>query len=511
MATDDPGPGARRRSESLLSGAGVLVVGRYTVAALAWVSTIIIVNRLTKAEFGEFTFIFTLLGIVGFIADLRLSRIVLSQVLAADETEAARVVGSYTGLRLVIGVVSYGVAMACVAIGSAAGEFSDQIVIGTALGGLNLIILSVAFGLILLFEARLWLRDVAVANVLGQVGSFALTVSVSLAGIGTVLWFVGANLVNGILVLVFIVFALRRGARIQISFERSEWWAWMREAAPLALGAALDTIYFRIDIVMLLILKSEVAVGIYSVGYKFSDLMGAVPIAVVTPALTLMVGAWPSDAAAFRRTFRHALVMLMVAAVGACSLFLVFAGPLVTTLYPGYRASVESARLLVVGQGLHFFTLLAFTTLVAVHRNRLYPIAMLVGVVINIGLNLVLIPEFSYLGSGWATVITECIVLMVLGIGVMRIPGLRPLPWRAMVKVIVAGLVAGGAGWALLGRVWWPVGLVTVAVLYLALVHFLAPNGPGGLRAFAGEPHDDLLAAVEEGIDRPDIGTGFSS
>ena len=488
MATDDAAPGARRRSGSLLSGAGVLVVGRYAVAALAWVSTIIIVNRLTTAEFGEFTFIFTLLGIVGFIADLRLSRIVLSQVLAADETEAARVVGSYTGLRLVIGVVSYGVAMVCVGIGSAAGEFSNQIVIGTALGGLNLIILSVAFGLILLFEARLWLRDVALANVLGQVGSFALTVSVTLAGIGTVLWFVGANLVNGVVVLVFIVFALRRGARIRISFERSEWWAWIREAAPLALGAALDTIYFRIDIVMLLILKSEVAVGFYGVGYKFSDLMGAVPIAVVTPALTLMVAAWPADAPAFRRTFRHALIMLMVGAVGACAGFLVFAEPLVTTLYPGYRASVEPARLLVVGQALHFLTLLAFTTLVAVRRNRLYPIAMLVGVLINIGLNLVLIPEFSYLGSGWATVITESIVVTVLGVGVMRIPGLRPLPWLATGKVILAGVVAGGLGWGILGRVWWPLGLGAVAVVYLALIHFLSPNGPGGLRGFAGEP-----------------------
>ena len=59
------------------------------------------------------------------------------------------------------------------------------------------IILSVAFGFILLFEARLWLRDVAISNVLGQVGSFTLTVSVTLAGIGTLMWYVGANIVNG--------------------------------------------------------------------------------------------------------------------------------------------------------------------------------------------------------------------------------------------------------------------------------------------------------------------------
>ena len=32
--------------------------------------------------------------------------------------------------------------------------------------------------MILLFEARLWLRDVAISNVLGQLGAFALIVGV---------------------------------------------------------------------------------------------------------------------------------------------------------------------------------------------------------------------------------------------------------------------------------------------------------------------------------------------
>jgi len=60
----------------------------------------------------------------------------------------------------------------------------------------------------------------------------------------------------------------------------------------------------------------------------------------------------------------------------------------VTALYGGEASkAADSARLLVVGQSLHFFTILAFTTLVAVKRNRLYPIAMLIGVVVNVTLS----------------------------------------------------------------------------------------------------------------------------
>ncbi len=298
--------------------------------------------------------------------------------------------------------------------------------------------------------------------------------------------------------------------RVRIHIEWHRWWVWLREAAPLALGAALDTVYFRIDIVMLSLLSTYTAVATYSVGYKFSDLLGALPLAVLTPALTMMVGAWPDDPAAFRRTFRHTLIILSVGAVGASVGFVVFAEPLVTLLYQQrYADATDAARLLVVGQGIHFFTLLAFTTLVAAGRNRLYPIAMLVGVIVNVALNIVLIPRYSYLGSGWATVITELAVLVVLTLGVIRIPGVLPFPWGALAKCCVAGALTGLVGWALLDRIPWPVAGVITAAFYFGAVHLMKVNGPGGLRALAGEPRDDLEAIIDTGLDRPEPGAGM--
>lgn len=486
------------------------MAGRYVVAGLAWLGTLLIIKRLSVQEFGDYSVIFSLLGIVGFIADLRLSRIVLEEVIDADEAAAAQIVGSYTGLRLVIGLVSYAVAIGVVLLGAAAAGYSRDIVLGTALGGLNLIILSVAFGLILLFEARLWLRDISIASILGQLAALVMIVGLTIAGAGSILWYVAATVINALVLISWILFSVRRGTRIRIRFERSRWWRWLRDAAPLALGAALDTIYFRIDVLMLSIIATSTAAGIYNVGYKFSDLVGAIPLAVVTPALTLMVEAWPTDLARLRLVFRHAYVILLVAAVGACVLFVAYAEPLIVlATKEEYRVAAGSARLLVIGQGIHFFTLFAFTTLVAVKRHRLYPVAMLLGVVVNVGLNLVLIPEYSYLGAGWATIITEVLVLIALGLGVARIPGLRPFPVGPTVKVGVAGGLTGLVGWAALDRVPWPVGLGAMAVVYIVAIHLLAPNGAGGLRAFAGEPRDDLLAAVEEGIDRPDLGTGM--
>src|SRR5262249_40602651 len=140
---------------------------------------------------------------------------------------------------------------------------------------------------------------------LGQAVQFAMTIGIAIAGVASILWFSWSTVVNAIALTLWLVFVTGRAVRVRIHVEPARWWVWMKEVAPLALGAALDTVYFRIDIVMLSLLDTYRAVATYSIGYKFSDLLGALPLAVVTPALTMMVAAWPNDTGAFRRTFRH--------------------------------------------------------------------------------------------------------------------------------------------------------------------------------------------------------------
>ncbi len=457
----------------------MLVAGRYGVAVLGWTTTVIIVRTLSPSAFGQYALVFSVLGIIGFISELRLSRVVLQRVVSGEDDPIA-VMSSYVTLRLVIGGIAYLVAMAVVWLG----QYPQQVVQATAIGGLVIVILSGAYGLTLLFEARFWLGSVAASNFWAQFAQLLFTALVAAIGIGSVLVYTWANVVNALVTAAWLLWAIRHVARIRLRVDRSWWLEWLKEGAPLAIGAALDTIYFRIDILMLSLLDTFNAVAVYSVGYKFSDLLGAVPAAIVTPAMTLMVATWPRDRSRFRETFRQTLILLTVGSVGAAVGFGVFAAPLVIHLYGGkYGSGAGAARLLVAGQALHFFTTLGFVTLVSVGRNKLYPIATLVGVVLNVVLNLVLIPAFSYNGSGWATVITETAVMTVLLSGVARIPGLRPLPWRPLIKVVIAGGVMFLAGEAMLGRVVWPVAGLLAGLVYLAMLHVTRVDGPGGLRA----------------------------
>ena len=194
------------------------MVGRYGVAAFGWLGTILMVRHLTDDQWGELSFILSLLSLVGFVSDLKLSRVVLAEVLASEEG-AGDVVGSYVGLRGAIGLVSYAVALAWVAVG----DYSAHVVFITAIAGLNLVVMSAGWGIGLLFQARLWLRSIAWGIFLGQALQFAITVAVIVLDRSSIAAFAWATVANSLFFVVFLLVAGRHGGRLRVRVQPAKW------------------------------------------------------------------------------------------------------------------------------------------------------------------------------------------------------------------------------------------------------------------------------------------------
>jgi O-antigen/teichoic acid export membrane protein len=230
-------------------------------------------------------------------------------------------------------------------------------------------------------------------------------------------------------------------------------------------------------------------VGVYQIGYKFSDLLAFMAPAMLGAVLPLMIRSWPDRIPEFRQTFRQAFIIFIGFGVFASVSFAVLCGPAITTLYSTtYRSAIGPARLLVLGQAINLFTQLAFVALVASNRRRLYPIATLIGVIVNVTLNFVLIPRYSVTGAGISTVVTEVIVLSILWYAIHDLP-IGPLPFRSIGVVAISGGLLAAALFALRAVMPWELALISALVIYPALLHVLRIDGPGGLVAFARESH----------------------
>ena len=168
----------------LLSNAGALVVSRLVVAVLGWAGTIFVIRNLTPTEWGQFSFVFSVLGMLSFITALGSNRVVLARLARRSEDRGA-FAGAYVVLRLLLGLVAYVLALAFVWLAG----YPEAVLRTTALAGVVLVIGAGSSGLDVIFQSELKLGVVATATVIGQLAQLALTVAVALT-VPTLLWFV---------------------------------------------------------------------------------------------------------------------------------------------------------------------------------------------------------------------------------------------------------------------------------------------------------------------------------
>ncbi|MGU3291656.1 oligosaccharide flippase family protein [Williamsia sp. M5A3_1d] len=435
-----PGSGTPTPKGSIARNIGSMLLGRFFVAALGWAGSIAIARSLGSEEWGQYSFVFGLLGVLSVITDLGVGRVVLSRLVGDSESETRLVASSFIALRLGLGLIGYVAAVGFVVLAN----YPGVVVTATAIAGLVVVIATPSHSLTVLYQSRLKLTVVSVIESLSQIVQLAATV-IAVVVAPVLLVVVIPAVLFELVSLVSKGVVLHRGGLGFRPAKRIEVWRWsemLREAFPLSIGFALTVLLTKIDIPLLSKLDSFDAVGHYAIAYKFSDLVSMIGIAVTTPLVTVLVASWPERLDEFRGRMRDAAVLTTL--LGGMAVIGIWpaAAPLIRLLYGTDYADADNAtRLLVLGAGLSSFTLLGVMTLVSTGRLRTFPIIAGFGLALNVIANIVLIPRMSFEGSAVATVGTEIVMCVLIWAAVLREVAIGGLfPWRTMSGLL--GLIA---------------------------------------------------------------------
>ncbi|WP_072802550.1 flippase [Rhodococcoides yunnanense] len=461
-----------------------VLASRVVVAALGWIGSVVVARSLSPDGWGQFSFVFALLGLMSVVTDLGVGRVVLARLMDNDPEEIGRTASSFLALRTALGLVGYALAVGYVALL----RYPSEVVLATAVGGLVVVFATPSHALSVLYQSRHRLLGVAIAESLGQVVQLGLTVLAAVYA-PTLLWFVLPAVANEIFKLVTKGFGIRSrtlGLRPSRHIEFRRWGPYLREAIPLAIGFALTVAMLKIDVLMLSLLDSFDAVGLYSIGYKFSDMMDTFALAAVAPVSTLLIASWPHDLATFRTRSRSAAALFALFGAMAVAAFWPSAEPLIRLLYGDrFEEGSNAARLLVLGAALMSLVLLGIFMLASAGMQRHYPMVAVFGLALNVGLNLILIPRLSYNGAAISTVATIGTTVVLLWVVIARsmpIEGL--LPVRSILALSVITALVTGAGYAAVQSfpaLWFPISVVAaglVAGLLILLVALGAVESP---------------------------------
>jgi len=261
----------------------------------------------------------------------------------------------------------------------------------------------------LYFQSRLASR----LQVLGRSSSFLLFAGVKLlllAGKAPITLFAWTNLAEILVGTIVLLFLCRKqGYPVwQWRFERCLAKELTKTSAPLFLASLAILIYTRLDLLMLGAMVGDEGAGIYSAATRLSEAWLFIPTALAATALPVLISLQHTEGtvAALQKVLRQSAQVGWVIALVTT----VFAEPMIQILYgPDFSAAAPTLRVL-AWSGLFTFLGIAsvpFFTLENLQRFTLY--RTLAGVLINTGLNFVLIPQHGVLGAATATVITQAV------------------------------------------------------------------------------------------------------
>jgi O-antigen/teichoic acid export membrane protein len=401
---------------------------------------------LQRRTIGVFTTNVIVLGI-GYVAS-----IVLARFLGADGRGLVAVI--QTGASVLAGIGGIGTQEAATYYASRRSR-RRGVVLGNGLAHAGvLLVVSVAVGFVAMgelqkhvapaYDARIWLLaallvptfyvDVLVSNLLSAQGAFTLRNRLNLAGrittafatvaiVGWLGWGVaGALVATAPTLLLPAMGGLRVLARNGISFSRPVQVASLRYGARAQVGAMLNLLNARFDVLLLSAFVPLATVGTYAIAQIVAELVLLFP-----NAMGYVLRAQVASGSARDDSLSGAALRLNGTLVAGCVLGVLAVGPLMI-IYgfgPEFHAALVPFFILLPGMWFLAAGVLVEDTLAGRGRPGLSSILASAEVVITIGLDLLLIPRYGAIGGAIGSVCAYTFYGTASLIMVARLDGVR--------------------------------------------------------------------------------------
>lgn len=251
----------------------------------------------------------------------------------------------------------------------------------------------------------------------------------------------------------------------------------LRESFPLTFSLLFSFSYFHIDVAMLKMFTSKAVVGWYVASFRILEVTMLLPGAAAMVILPHFARLFVRDKEELVVVSGHLIRLLFATGFFVSFILATLAGRFIAIFGKDFGPDSQLAlQILVWTVPLIYVDYVLIYLLVASGHQMKNVVAALFCTILNVSLNYLLIPAYSYKGAAFATVVTQ-ILLMVLSAHFVK----KPLPTFRMHtyigRVAAAGVLGVAALWLL--RVASPelTCVVTLAVFVGCLLAFRGISG----------------------------------
>ena len=427
--------GTDQVARRMTRGFAALGVGRVATLGLQLLAFALVAAHLGPAGVGAYTFALAFYSLFAYVTNFGVRAIAMRDITQQPDRERELVTNLFY-LRLLMGALGYGALVVVLALG---GYSSVERQAGLVAGVLLVVLALESFQVIL--EVRLRMGWVSIAGVVQGVVLAGGTLAVAAAGGGVVafLWvFVASNVANFAIVGTV---ALRQSGRLHWRPRPVIWWSLAKAAVLLGLAQLCITLYYRLDLLILAAIKPEDDVGQYGAAYRVFETFVVVPSLAMTVLTPVIAASVVAGRDVLQRRYGHLLHLIAILSFPVAVAGLLTASRVFPAV-PGFAefgGAGDALAILSLAAPCIFFGTALSAVLVAGHQQgRLLGVSF-AGLVLNVALNVALIPPFSYRGAAVATAVTELVVVTGLVLSIRRHLSVS-WPWRRVARAARASL-----------------------------------------------------------------------
>lgn len=464
-----------RLSQKIVLHTGIQIGGKIISLLIGLFSIGLLTRFLGTNGYGDYNTVITFLSLFSIAADFGLYLILVREISQSPEKQE-QIAGNIFTLRLASAFLVIGAAPAVAFFFPYAVELKQAI-----LGGVfAFVFASLTQVLVGVFQKEFKTQ----VTVLGELSSRLIFLSFLMVAFfylhekSLILLIMGvtvSNFVNFIIVFLF----SQKFLRIRLKFDRKYWKYVIKESFPIAASIVLNLIYFKIDTIMLSVMKTPHDVGIYGVAYKLLEILIVFPAMFTGTMLPVFSRLKNEDFSKFKVLVQKSLNLLILAAVPIVIGGYLLAKPLIVLISgPDFLPSVGALKILIIATGIIFIGNLFGYLIVSVGIQKKMVKVYFLGALLNVILNLALIPNFSYIGASIATLITEFLVA-ILAIVIFR----NSIQYAPSFNLFFKALIAGGVmGLVLYNIIPWSIFiLIPLGALVYFLILYLIKGLPSGV------------------------------
>lgn len=389
---------------------GVLFISQILSFILGFLYLIFTARYLGPESYGILSFAIAFTLIFGILADLGLNQFLVRD-LVRDKSLASKYFGNALVIKIIASVITF--LLIILTVNLIHYPLNTTIVI--YLIAIYVLINSFSQFFYSIFQSYEKMEFQAIGNILNS----ALILSMVLLAIYfklDLIFFALIYFFSSIIILVYnIIICIWKFIIPKIEFDLNFWKYILLESVFFILASVFTQIYFNIDSVMISFFTGNQAVGFYTAAYRLIFILLSIPSVLMISMFPVMSKHFKSSINVLKLEYERIFKFLFILALFFFIFGFLFADKVIFLIYgANYNPSIIALQILIFVIPIIFITYLFGNLLAAINKQRFVVIVTCIGAILNITLNLFLIPKFSYFGASFATVITELVIFIIM-------------------------------------------------------------------------------------------------